>query len=59
MILDISGQSSPVLWADSSVDITKTVVEAYNAQSGVAAPIKAPAAACQADCHSSGHCPKK
>ncbi len=44
VILDVSGQSSPVLWADSSVDITKTVVEAYNAQSGVAAPIKAPAA---------------
>jgi len=44
VILDVSGQSSPVLWADSSVDITKTVVEAYNAQSGVTAPIKAPAA---------------
>jgi outer membrane protein len=42
VILDVSGQSSPVLWADSSVDITKTVVDAYNAQSGVAAPIKAP-----------------
>lgn len=45
VILDVSGQSSPVLWADSSVDITKTVVDAYNTQSGVSAPIKAPAAA--------------
>ena len=40
LILDVSGQSSPVLWADSSVDITKPVVEAYNAQSGVSAPAK-------------------
>jgi Skp family chaperone for outer membrane proteins len=29
---------SPVLWWGESVDITKTVVEAYNVQSGVAAP---------------------
>ncbi len=42
LILDVSGQSSPVLWAASSVDITKPVVEAYNAQSGVAAPVKPP-----------------
>jgi Skp family chaperone for outer membrane proteins len=40
LILDVSGQTSPVLWADSSVEITKAVVEAYNAQSGVAAPAK-------------------
>jgi len=45
LILDVSGQSSPVLWAASSVDITKAVVEAYNAQSGVAAPVKPAAAA--------------
>jgi outer membrane protein len=44
LILDVSGQSSPVLWAASSVDITKPVVEAYNAQSGVAAPAKPVAA---------------
>ncbi len=49
VILDVSAQSSPVLWADSSVDITKTVVEAYNAQSGVAAPIKAPSTAAKPD----------
>lgn len=51
VILDVSGQQSPVLWAASNVDITKAVVDAYNAQSGVAAPAKpaakpaAPAAA--------------
>jgi outer membrane protein len=45
IILDVSGQSSPVLWAASSVDITKAMVDAYNAQSGVAAPVKPAAAA--------------
>jgi outer membrane protein len=40
LILDVSGQTSPVLWAASSVDITKAIVDAYNAQSGVAAPAK-------------------
>jgi outer membrane protein len=40
LILDVSGQSSPVLWAANSVDITKAIVDAYNAQSGVAAPAK-------------------
>jgi outer membrane protein len=40
LILDVSAQSSPVLWAASSVDITKAVVDAYNIQSGVAAPAK-------------------
>jgi outer membrane protein len=44
LILDVSGQTSPVLWAANSVDITKAVVDAYNTQSGVAAPAK-PAAA--------------
>jgi outer membrane protein len=45
LILDVSGQTSPVLWAASSVDITKPVVEAYNVKSGVAAPAKPAAAA--------------
>lgn len=40
VILDVSGQSSPVLWAASSVNITQPLVEAYNAQSGVAAPAR-------------------
>jgi outer membrane protein len=45
LILDVSGQASPVLWAAASVDVTKAVVEAYNAQSGVAAPVKPAGAA--------------
>jgi outer membrane protein len=65
LILDVSGQQSPVLWAASSVDITKPVVDAYNAQSGVAAPAKpaaapaAPAAAKPAASAPSASAPKK
>jgi Skp family chaperone for outer membrane proteins len=40
VVLDVSGQQSPVLWAAASVDITKPVIEAYNTASGVAAPAK-------------------
>src|SRR5689334_4115053 len=38
MVIDVSTQQSPVLWANPAVDITKPVIDAYNAQSGVAAP---------------------
>jgi outer membrane protein len=40
VIIDTSNPwpNGPVLWAGSSMDITKTVVDAYNAQSGVPAP---------------------
>jgi outer membrane protein len=40
VIIDTSNPwpNGPVLWAGPSVDITKTVVDAYNAQSGVPAP---------------------
>lgn len=40
MILDTSQQwpRGPVIWYGPAVDITQPVVEAYNAQSGVAAP---------------------
>ena len=40
VVLDVSGQASPVLWAAASVDMTKAVIDAYNAQSGVPAPAK-------------------
>jgi outer membrane protein len=43
MILDVSNPQSPVLWAANTTDVTKEIVDAYNAQSGVAAPA-APAA---------------
>ena len=42
MVLDASGQNSPVLWASPTTDITKAVIAAYNKKSGVPAP--APAA---------------
>jgi outer membrane protein len=38
VILDVGGQQSPVLWASAATNITKAVVDAYNAQSNVAAP---------------------
>jgi len=43
MILDTSNPwpNGPVLWAGASIDITKAVVDAYNAQSPVAAPLPA------------------
>lgn len=40
LLIDVSDQwpQSPVLWVRESVDITKPVVDTYNAQSGVAPP---------------------
>ncbi len=35
LVLDTSAQQTPVLWANGSSDITKAVVDAYNAKSGV------------------------
>jgi outer membrane protein len=36
LVLDASNQqNSPVLWASPSTDITKAIVDAYNAKSGV------------------------
>jgi outer membrane protein len=43
VVIDVSSQQSPVLWAAQSVDITKPVIEAYNTVSGVAAPAARPA----------------
>jgi outer membrane protein len=37
IVLDTSAQQTPVLWANSASDITKAVVDAYNAKSGVPA----------------------
>jgi len=34
-VLDTSAQQTPVLWANQASDITKNVVDAYNAKSGV------------------------
>jgi len=47
IIVDTSSQwpNGPVFWQNGTVDITKPVVDAYNAQSGVAAPAARPAGA--------------
>lgn len=38
LVLDISEQQSPVLFATQSTNITKAVIDAYNVKSGVPAP---------------------
>lgn len=38
VVIDVSSQQSPVLWATDQVNITKPVIDAYNVVSGVAAP---------------------
>ena len=44
LVLDISQQQSPVLYAISGTNITKAVIDAYNLKSGVPAPPAKPAA---------------
>jgi outer membrane protein len=38
LLLDVSPQNSNVMWALPSTDISQAVVDAYNKQSGIAAP---------------------
>ncbi len=38
LLLDVSGQQNPVLWALPTTDVTEAVIAAYNTASGVAAP---------------------
>lgn len=38
LVLDISQQQSPVLYASDGTNITKDVIEAYNTKSGIPAP---------------------
>ena len=38
LLLDVSSQTSPVMWAAQQTDITQAAIDAYNKQSGVAAP---------------------
>jgi outer membrane protein len=45
LILDVSGQQSPVLWAAQTTDVTQEIVNSYNAQSSVAPPAPAPGGA--------------
>lgn len=39
MVVDVSSQQGPVLWASEQVNISQPVLEAYNQASGVAAPV--------------------
>ena len=45
VVLDVSNPQTPVLWASQGSNITKEIVDAYNAESPVAAPATKPAAA--------------
>ena len=45
VILDVSNPQTPVLWASPATNITKELVDAYNAAVPVAAPAVKPAAA--------------
>ena len=48
LVLDVSQQQTPVLFASDSTNITKQVIDAYNVKSGVPAPPAQPAAAAPA-----------
>ena len=43
LVLDVSNQNTPVLWASQGTNITKELVDAYNAESPVTAPPSGPA----------------
>lgn len=57
LLLNVGGQQSPVMWADTKTDITRAVIIAYNQQSGVAAP--ATPASAPAASHPAHAAPKK
>ncbi len=48
LVLDVAQQQSPVLYAADATNITKAVIDAYNAKSGVPAPPAQPAPAAAA-----------
>ena len=45
LVLDVSQEQNPVLYANASSDISKAVIDAYNVKSGVPAPPARPAGA--------------
>ncbi|MGD0548101.1 MAG: OmpH family outer membrane protein [Terracidiphilus sp.] len=45
IVLDVSQEQTPVLYANESTNVTKAVIDAYNVKSGVPAPPAPPAAA--------------
>lgn len=44
LVLDVSQQQSPVLYASTATNITKEIIDAYNVKSGIPAPPAQPAA---------------
>ena len=48
LVLDVSQQQNPVLYAHESTNITKAILDAYNVKSGVPAPPTQPAASAPA-----------
>ena len=44
MLMDVSNQSSNIMWIGPNIDVTKAVVEAYNASAPATAAVAAPAA---------------
>lgn len=54
LVLDVSDQQTPVLFATQNTDISKAVIEAYNVKSGVPAPPAAAASAPGAQAHPAG-----
>ena len=53
MLMDVSNQSSNIMWIGPNIDVTKEVVEAYNA-SAPAAPAAASAAPARPATHAAG-----
>jgi len=48
LVLDVSQQQNPVLYANNSNNITKEVIDAYNVKSGIPAPPAQPAGSTEA-----------
>lgn len=42
LVLDVSAQSTPVVWAAPSIDITRDVIAAYDANASTIAPVTPP-----------------
>jgi outer membrane protein len=48
LVLDVSAQQTPVLYASTATNITKEIIDAYNVKSGIPAPPAQPAGAPEA-----------
>jgi outer membrane protein len=48
LVLDVSQQQNPVLYASNSNNITKEIIDAYNVKSGIPAPPAQPAGSTEA-----------